>query len=59
MKRLKRRGSRVELISENPHYAPMVWIVTLPTESLEVGLIRGDRALKSAPVACSARAPIE
>ena len=45
VKRLQRRGSRVELIAENPDYAPIVVNGPLTIEGLVVGLIRGGRAL--------------
>ncbi len=43
VKRLQRRGSRVELIAENPDYAPIVVNGPLTIEGLVVGLIRGGR----------------
>lgn len=45
MKRLQRRGSRVELMAENPNYAPIVVNGPMVIEGLVVGLIRGGRAL--------------
>jgi repressor LexA len=45
VKRLQRRGSRVELMSENPDYAPIVVNGPMVIEGLVVGLIRGGRAL--------------
>ena len=45
VKRLQRRGSRVELIAESPDYAPIVVNGPLMIEGLVVGLIRGGRAL--------------
>lgn len=45
VKRLKRRGGRVELIAENPDYAPIVINGPLAIEGLVVGLIRGGRPL--------------
>lgn len=44
MKRLQRRGSRVELMAENPNYAPIVVNGPMVIEGLVVGLIRGGRA---------------
>lgn len=40
VKRLKRRGNRVELLPENPDYAPIVVDGPLAIEGLAVGLIR-------------------
>jgi hypothetical protein len=45
VKHLQRRGSRVELMAENPDYAPIVVKGSLVIEGLVVGLIRGGRAL--------------
>jgi repressor LexA len=45
VKRLQRRGGRVELMAENPDYAPIVVNGPLVIEGLVVGLIRGGRAL--------------
>jgi len=45
VKRLQRRGSRVELMAENPEYAPIVVNGPLVIEGLVVGLIRGGRPL--------------
>ncbi|MDK9725203.1 MAG: transcriptional repressor LexA [Sterolibacteriaceae bacterium MAG5] len=45
VKRLHRKGSRVELIAENPDYAPIVVEGTLDIEGLAVGLIRNGSAL--------------
>lgn len=45
VKRLQRRGGRIELMSENPDYAPIVVNGPLAIEGLVVGLIRGGRAL--------------
>lgn len=45
VKRLQRRGGRVELIAENPDYTPIVVNGPLTIEGLVVGLIRGGRAL--------------
>ncbi len=45
VKRLQRRGSRVELIAENPDYTPIVVNGPLTIEGLMVGLIWGGRVL--------------
>jgi repressor LexA len=45
VKRLQRRGGRVELMAENPDYAPIVVNGPLTIEGLVVGLIRGGRPL--------------
>lgn len=45
VKRLHRKGSRVELIAENPDYAPIVVAGPLDIEGLAVGLIRNGSAL--------------
>jgi repressor LexA len=45
VKRLQRRGCRVDLMAENPDYAPIVVKGPLVIEGLMVGLIRGGRAL--------------
>lgn len=45
VKRLKRRGSRIELLAENPDYPPIVVNVPLTIEGLVVGLIRDGRTL--------------
>jgi repressor LexA len=45
VKRLQRRGGRVELMAENPDYAPIVVNGPLAIEGLVVGLIRGGRPL--------------
>lgn len=45
VKRLKRRGGRIELLAENPDYAPIVVNGPLAIEGLVVGLIRGGRTL--------------
>lgn len=44
-RRPARRGSRVELMAENPDYAPIAVNGPLAIEGLVVGLIRGGRAL--------------
>lgn len=49
VKRLQRRGSRVELMVENPDYAPILINGPLTFEGLVVGLIRGGRALQKLP----------
>lgn len=41
VKRLQRRGGRVELMADNPDYAPIVVNGPLVIEGLVVGLIRG------------------
>ena len=43
VKRLKRKGNRVELVAENPEYAPIVVDGPLEIEGLAVGLIRNGR----------------
>ena len=45
VKRLKRRGGRIELLAENPDYAPIVVNGPLAIEGLVVGLIRDGRTL--------------
>jgi len=45
VKRLKRRGRRIELLAENPDYAPIVVNGPLAIEGLVVGLIRDGRSL--------------
>lgn len=45
VKRLHKKGSRVELIAENPDYAPIVVDGPLAIEGLAVGLIRNGSAL--------------
>lgn len=45
VKRLSRKGGRVELIAENPDYAPLVIRGPLAIEGLAVGLIRNGSAL--------------
>ena len=45
VKRLKRRGGRIELLAENPDYPPIVVNGPLAIEGLVVGLIRDGRAL--------------
>jgi repressor LexA len=45
VKRLKRTGRRVELIAENPDYAPIVVDGPLAIEGLAVGLIRSGKVL--------------
>ena len=45
VKRLKRRGGRIELLAENSDYAPIVVNGPLAIEGLVVGLIRDGRAL--------------
>lgn len=45
VKRLQRRGSSVELMAENPAYAPIVVNGPMVIEGFVVGLIRGGRAL--------------
>jgi repressor LexA len=44
VKRIQHRGGRVELMAENPEYAPIVVNGPLVIEGLVVGLIRGGRA---------------
>lgn len=45
VKRLHRKGARIELIAENPDYAPIVVEGPLDIEGLAVGLIRNGSAL--------------
>ncbi|CAG0995920.1 repressor LexA [Rhodocyclaceae bacterium] len=45
VKRLHRKGARIELIAENPDYAPIVVDGALDIEGLVVGLIRNGSAL--------------
>lgn len=45
VKRLKRRGGRIELLAENPDYPPIVVNDPLVIEGLVVGLIRDGRTL--------------
>jgi repressor LexA len=45
VKRLKRTGRRIELIAENPDFAPIVVAGPFAIEGLAVGLIRGGMAL--------------
>jgi repressor LexA len=45
VKRLKRTGRRVELIAENPDYAPILVEGPLAIEGLAVGLIRSGKVL--------------
>ena len=45
VKRLRRRGGRIELLAENPDYAPIVVNGPLAIEGLVVGLIRDGRTL--------------
>lgn len=45
VKRLRRKGSRIELVAENPDYAPIVVDGPLAIEGLAVGLIRNGGAL--------------
>ncbi|MCR4297127.1 MAG: transcriptional repressor LexA [Gallionella sp.] len=45
VKRLKRRGGRIELLAENPDYPPIVVSGPLVIEGLVVGLIRDGRTL--------------
>jgi repressor LexA len=45
VKRLRRKGARVELVAENPDYAPIVVEGALAIEGLAVGLIRNGSAL--------------
>jgi len=45
VKRLKRRGGRIELLAENPDYPPIVVNGPLVIEGLVVGLIRDGRTL--------------
>lgn len=45
VKRLRKKGSRIELVAENPDYAPIVVTGPLAIEGLAVGLIRNGSAL--------------
>lgn len=45
VKRLRQQGSRIELVAENPDYAPIVVEGPLAIEGLAVGLIRNGEAL--------------
>lgn len=45
VKRLKRRGGRIELLAENPDYLPIVVNGPLVIEGLVVGLIRDGQTL--------------
>ena len=45
VKRLHKKGSRIELVAENPDYAPIVVAGPLAIEGLAVGLIRNGSAL--------------
>lgn len=45
VKRLRRKGNRIELVAENPDYAPIVVDGPLAIEGLAVGLIRNGSAL--------------
>ena len=45
VKRLRRKGSRIELVAENPDYAPIVVEGPLAIEGLAVGLIRNGGVL--------------
>jgi repressor LexA len=45
VKRLKRTGRRIELIAENPDYAPIVVDGPLAIEGIAVGLIRSGKLL--------------
>lgn len=45
VKRLRRKGARIELVAENPDYAPIVVSGPLAIEGLAVGLIRNGGAL--------------
>jgi repressor LexA len=45
VKRLRRKGGRIELVAENPDYAPIVVDGPLAIEGLAVGLIRNGSAL--------------
>jgi repressor LexA len=45
VKRLRRKGARIELVAENPEYAPIVVEGALAIEGLAVGLIRNGSAL--------------
>lgn len=45
VKRLKRRGGRIELLAENPRYKPIVADSSLAIEGLVVGLIRTGESM--------------
>jgi repressor LexA len=45
VKRLRRKGARIELVAENPDYPPIVVNGALAIEGLAVGLIRNGAAL--------------
>jgi repressor LexA len=45
VKRLRRKGARIELVAENPDYEPIVVNGALTIEGLAVGLIRNGSAL--------------
>ncbi len=45
VKRLKRRGGKIELLAENPRYKPIVADSSLVIEGIAVGLIRNGDAL--------------
>ncbi len=45
VKRLSQKGARIELVAENPDYAPIVVDGPLAIEGLAVGLIRNGSAL--------------
>ena len=45
VKRLKRRGGRIELLAENPDYASIMVNGPLAIEGLVIGLIRDGRTL--------------
>ena len=45
VKRLKRRGKKIELLAENPRYKPIVADSSLVIEGIAVGLIRNGDAL--------------
>jgi repressor LexA len=45
VKRLKRRGGKIELLAENPRYKPIVADSSLAIEGIAVGLIRNGDAL--------------
>ncbi|HEX8963804.1 MAG TPA: transcriptional repressor LexA [Rhodocyclaceae bacterium] len=45
VKRLRRKGARIELVAENPDYEPIVVNGALAIEGLAVGLIRNGSAL--------------
>jgi len=57
VKRLQRRGGRVELIAENPNFAPIVVNGPLTIEGLVVGLIRGGTAIRRCRSWTGARRP--